>query len=51
MALPWSDWQFYVVTSVALAGLVLLLRPLLPARRGGACRGCRSVRPEEQRRS
>lgn len=30
MTLPWGDWQFYVVTAVALWGARLLIRQLLP---------------------
>ena len=34
MRLPYDEWQFYVVTVVALAGLWLLVRPFLPRRHG-----------------
>jgi hypothetical protein len=33
MGLPFDDWQFYVVSGVALLGLWLLVRPFLPRRR------------------
>lgn len=43
MSLPWTDWQFYVVTAAAVWGAVTLGRQILP--RGGssaspACGGC-----------
>jgi len=46
MPLPLDQWQFYVVTVVALGGVYVLLRPFL--RRGSAagggtgCSGCGS---------
>jgi hypothetical protein len=39
--MPWSDWQFWAVSLAALAAAILVIRPLLPARGGGApCRSC-----------
>ena len=45
--MPLDQWQFYIVTAVALAGVWALVRPFL--RRGGAggaggsgCGGCAS---------
>lgn len=39
--MPLDDWQFWVVTLVALGGLALVVRPLLPkkgaAPRCGSC--------------
>lgn len=41
--MPWNDWQFWVVTVLALGGLVLVLRPLLPSRSSnGRCGTCPS---------
>lgn len=40
MGVPWNDWQFWVVTAVALGGLGLLLRPLLPRKTGAPEPGC-----------
>lgn len=36
--MPFDDWQFWVVTLVALGGLVLVIRPLLPKK--NAAPGC-----------
>ena len=33
MRLPFDEWQFYVVTAVALVGLWLLVRPFLSRRK------------------
>jgi hypothetical protein len=33
MGLPLDDWQFWVVSGAALAGLLLLVRPRRPRRR------------------
>ncbi len=41
MTFPIGDWQFYVVTAVAVGGAWALLRPFLRRRRAGApCSGC-----------
>ncbi|MDX1998520.1 MAG: hypothetical protein SF066_12450 [Thermoanaerobaculia bacterium] len=40
MSVPWGDWQFWVVTAVALGGLLALLRPLLPRKTGAPEPGC-----------
>jgi hypothetical protein len=31
--MPWRDWQFWVVTVLALAGLLFMLRAVLPRSR------------------
>lgn len=50
MSLPWTDWQFWVVTGIAAGGLFLLLRPVLarrpPESACGHCAGC-EPRPAE----
>ncbi len=39
--MPWTDWQFWIVSIFALGGLVFLLRPLFSGRKGStACGGC-----------
>ncbi|MGA1018609.1 MAG: hypothetical protein ACO3YY_11580 [Phycisphaerales bacterium] len=40
--LPVGDWQFWVVTAIALTGAVLVVRPLLPSRSSTPppCGGC-----------
>jgi len=42
MSLPWTDWQFYVVTAAAVWGAVTLGRQVLPRKdaAGPACGGC-----------
>lgn len=44
-----GDWQFWVVTAVAAAGLYVLVRPLLPKKTAepacGHCDGCSEVAP------
>ncbi|MAC18824.1 MAG: hypothetical protein CMJ23_03925 [Phycisphaerae bacterium] len=41
--MPWSDWQFWVVTLMALGGVILVVRPLLPTKRpSGRCGTCPS---------
>ncbi len=53
MPLPLDQWQFYVVTAVALAGVWALLRPFL--RRSGSggsgCGGCASGTTSRKRRA
>ena len=43
-AIPIGDWQFWLVTLVAIAALVAVVRPLFPRRKGSnaACPGCPS---------
>jgi len=36
--MPYDDWQFWVVTLLAVGGLALVIRPLLPRRKGNV--GC-----------
>ena len=40
--LPLGDWQFWVVTAIALAGVTLVVRPLLPSSKSSttSCTGC-----------
>ncbi len=39
--MPYDDWQFWVVTLLAIGGLAMVIRPLLPRRkddpRCGSC--------------
>jgi hypothetical protein len=44
MSLPWTDWQFYVVTGAGVAGLWMLWRVIGPTRRkqAGSCPTCSS---------
>ena len=50
MPLPLGDWQFYVVTILGLAGVLLLVRPFLPSRRTrSGCRGCGLTPPGSDR--
>ncbi len=55
MPLPLDQWQFYVVTAVALAGVWALLRPFLRRGRSGAssagCGGCASGSTSTRRRA
>ena len=38
MHFPIGDWQFWVVSFIALAGLLFILKPLWPSRdRSGGC--------------
>lgn len=30
MSIPWNDWQFWVVTGVALLALLYILREVIP---------------------
>lgn len=34
MQLPWTDWQFWLVTAAAVGALAIVVRPFLPRRRG-----------------
>ncbi|MCP4837491.1 MAG: hypothetical protein GY895_22320 [Phycisphaera sp.] len=39
--MPWTDWQFWVVTMFALGGLAVVIRPLIPGRNSnGRCGTC-----------
>ena len=49
MPLPFDQWQFYVVTAVAVLGLWALVRPFLRRSTGG-CHGCGSA-PRRKRRT
>ena len=49
MPLPFNQWQFYVVSAVALAALWLLVRPFLRRSTGG-CGGCGSASSSSARR-
>jgi hypothetical protein len=44
--MPWADWEFWLVTVLALGGLWLLARPFLPSRKSTAedagCPNCTS---------
>lgn len=31
--MPWGDWQFWLVTVLAIVGLWMVVKPLLPKRR------------------
>jgi len=44
MGLPWTDWQFWVVTLVALWGAVAILRSVVP-RRSGQAPACEKCEP------
>ncbi|MFO0894548.1 MAG: hypothetical protein U0574_06275 [Phycisphaerales bacterium] len=51
-SIPWQDWQFWVVTALALAGGWVVIRPLLPRRgRGPACPGCGPGGGTQERRA
>lgn len=41
--MPWSDWQFWVVSAAAIIALAMLLRPFFPLILGrGRARGTRT---------
>jgi hypothetical protein len=44
--MPWTDWQFWLVTMLALGGLWILLRPFIPLKKradaGASCPHCAS---------
>lgn len=46
MGVPWGDWQFYVVTLLAMCGAWVMVRPFLPRKGGsggsGGCPNCAS---------
>ena len=33
MSFPWTDWQFWLVTAIAVWGASVIVRPFLPRRR------------------
>ena len=39
MNFPIGDWQFWVVSIIALAGLFVVLKPLWPSRDRSSCGG------------
>jgi len=44
LKMPWNDWQFWIVTLVALLGACAVVRPMLPSRgKSHACPGCPSA--------
>jgi hypothetical protein len=48
-AIPWHDWQFYVVTLAAIMGIAALARALAPTwtgrRKSDSCPTCSSAAP------
>ena len=48
MHFPFDDWQFYVVTAVALLGLWPVLRLLRPARKGRGARASLTIHGRKQ---
>ncbi len=40
--MPWSDWQFWVVTVIAMGAGVLVIRPMLPKRFRRSPKGTRA---------
>lgn len=38
--MPLDDWQFWLATAAALAGLWFVARPFLPGRGDGDCGAC-----------
>ena len=47
MIFPWHDWQFWIVTGMAIAGLLILVRPFVRLRRSGpGCPGCEGCAPK-----
>jgi hypothetical protein len=38
--MPWHDWEFWIVTVLAMIGLFILMRPFLPRRKGSANAAC-----------
>ena len=48
--MPVGDWQFWIVTLVAVAGIVLIVRPLLPSKTPAPpCGGCAKAAPAKPR--
>ncbi|MHC4908591.1 MAG: hypothetical protein ACYTF9_02575 [Planctomycetota bacterium] len=46
MNVPIGDWQFWVVTLIAVGGAWLLLRPIIGKRDDDGCTTCAPTRPE-----
>ena len=46
--MPWEDWQFWLASAAALAGLWFVLRPFLPARGPVDCGNC-ATKPRPRR--
>ncbi len=43
MPLPFDDWQFYVVSALAMGSFWMVVRPFLPRKKGsGESHGCPS---------
>lgn len=40
--MPWGDWQFWVVTAMAIGAGILVIRPMLPKRFRRAPKGIRA---------
>jgi hypothetical protein len=45
--MPWNDWQFWIVSALAIGGLWIVMRTIVPARRrraveDPACPNCAS---------
>lgn len=38
--MPWNDWQFWLATALAIAGVWLALRPLLAPKNAKGCASC-----------
>jgi len=40
--MPWRDWEFWIVTTLAVVGVIVLLRPFIPRRKGSdaSCPNC-----------
>ena len=50
MNFPLGDWQFWVVSIIALAGLFVVLKPLWPSRDRTSCGGCNAKSPAKNSR-
>ena len=49
-SMPFGDWQFWIVSLVALGGVALLVRPLLPSKTPAPpCGGCAKSAPAKPR--
>ncbi|MFZ9691207.1 MAG: hypothetical protein ACO3EP_04130 [Phycisphaerales bacterium] len=50
MSIPLGDWQFWVVSLIALAGVALVVRPLFASKSTTpACGGCAKSAPAKAR--